>query len=73
MTLGEFRKITKDLRDDVRLVVQGTTPNDISEQYDVAKLLDAPEWSCGTQKAKALLFRTIRCEARLSQFKVLGE
>lgn len=73
MTLSQFRKLTKDLGEDVRLVIQGTTPNDMNEQYDVANLLDDPDWRCGDMKSAALLVRTIRCEPRLAKLTVLGD
>ncbi len=73
MTLGQFRKVTKDLKDDVRLVVQGTTPNDILDQYDIAHLLHAPDWACGEVRSDSVIVRTIRCEPRLAKLTVLGE
>ena len=73
MTLAQFRKLTKELPDDTRLIVQGTTPNDAQENYDVAALLHAPEWSCGDVKSKALVVRTIRCEPRLAKLETLGD
>lgn len=73
MTLGQFRKLTQKLDDDVRLVVQGTTPNDSQEYYDVALLLSAPELSCGDVKSKSVIVRTIRCEPRLSKLEALGD
>lgn len=73
MTLGDFRKLTKDVRDDVRLIVPGTHPNDVNEWFDIASLLEAPEWGCGPLKSSAVMLRTIRVEPRLANLTVLGQ